>query len=223
VSQLLAPANPHPAGTGYQGLTPAEAQARIEKYGPNILPRRPPIPVWRQLLAQLVHFFAVMLWIAGLLAILAGVLQLGFAIFVVILLNGLFAFFQEYRAEHTSDRLRDLLPRRATVLRDRLPVEVNASGLVPDDVVMLKAGDRISADLRTPQHSLLWEWVKWRMRLLVVARPYGPALWVGVQIGSFCSLLALSYLCSWVFSMSRRLLRFSGMHRRALQDLPSQA
>ena len=144
----LAAANSGPPGTGHQGLTLAEAQARLEKYGPNTLPRKRPIPIWRHLLAQLVHFFAVMLWIAGVLAILARMPQLGFAIFVLILLNGLFAFIQEYRAEHTSERLRDLLPQRATVLRDGLPVEVNASALVPDDVLMLKAGDRISADLR---------------------------------------------------------------------------
>ena len=81
-----------------------------------------------------------MLWIAGLLAILAGMPQLGFAIFVVTLLNGLFAFFQEYRAEHTSERLRDLLPRRATVLRDGFPVEVNASELVSNFSVILPYG-----------------------------------------------------------------------------------
>ena len=130
------------------GLSLAEARSRFDTYGPNILPGKRRIPIWRQLLAQLVHFFAVMLWIAGFLAILAGMPQLGFAVFVVILLNGLFAFIQEHRAEHTSERLRDLLPRRATVLRDGVPVEVNASELVPDDVLVIKAGDRISADLR---------------------------------------------------------------------------
>lgn len=138
-----------------RGLTTSEARARFEKYGPNILPTRRQISVWRHILAQLVHFFAVMLWIAGALAILAGMPQLGYAIFVVILVNGLFAFIQEHRAERTSERLRDLLPRRATVLRDGLPVEVNAADLVVDDLVLLKAGDRISADLRAIEvHSL---------------------------------------------------------------------
>jgi magnesium-transporting ATPase (P-type) len=74
--------------------------------------------VWRSIVDQLIHFFAVMLWIAGALAILAGMPQLGIAIFAVIVLNGLFAFLQEHRAERTSERLRDLLPRRAMVLRD---------------------------------------------------------------------------------------------------------
>jgi magnesium-transporting ATPase (P-type) len=96
----------------------------------------------------MVHFFAVMLWIAGGLAILAGMPQLGLAIFVVIVLNGAFAFAQEYRAERAGEKLRDLLPRRAMVLRDGALVEIDARELVVDDVVLLRAGDRISADLR---------------------------------------------------------------------------
>lgn len=125
-----------------------EASARLRQHGPNLLPSKKPRSAWRQLAAQMVHFFALMLWLAGILAILAGMPQLGFAIFVVILLNGIFAFVQEYRAERASDRLRDLLPRRATVIRDGTQVEIDAGELVVDDVAMLRAGDRISADVR---------------------------------------------------------------------------
>jgi len=88
-----------------------------------------------------------MLWIAGALAMLAGMAQLGIAIFVVILINGVFAFVQEYRAERASEKLRDLLPRKALVVRDGSPAEVDAAELVPGDLVLLHAGDRISADL----------------------------------------------------------------------------
>jgi magnesium-transporting ATPase (P-type) len=95
----------------------------------------------------MVHFFALMLWIAGALAILAGMPQLGAAIFIVILLNGVFAFAQEYRAERASEKLRELLPRRATVVRDGAPTTIDVRQLVPGDVVCLRAGDRISADL----------------------------------------------------------------------------
>jgi magnesium-transporting ATPase (P-type) len=130
------------------GLTTAAAAARLQQYGPNLLPARPPIPVWRQFAAQMAHFFALVLWVAGILAILAGMPQLGFAMFVVIVLNGIFAFAQEYRAERASDKLRDLLPRRVTALRDGAPLEINAAELVVDDVVLLRAGDRVSADLR---------------------------------------------------------------------------
>ena len=130
------------------GLTTEEVEQRQRKFGSNLLPRPQYLSIWRRFLAQLVHFFAVMLWIAGGLAILAGMPQLGFAIFVVIVLNGLFAFIQEYRAEKAGERLRDLLPRRVTVMREGKRQSIDAIELVPDDVVVLNAGDRISADMR---------------------------------------------------------------------------
>jgi magnesium-transporting ATPase (P-type) len=103
------------------GLTSAEAAARRLRDGPNQLPAAPTVPAWRAYVAQLVHFFALMLWIAGALAFVAGMPALGPAIsVVVIIVNATFAFVQEYRAEHAAARLRDLLPRRATVIRDGL-------------------------------------------------------------------------------------------------------
>ena len=138
-----------------RGLSSAEAAARLAREGPNLLPSPPPRPVWREFVAQMVHFFALMLWGAGALAFLAGMPQLGVAIFVVVIVNGVFAFVQESRAEHAAERLRDLLPRRATVLRDGSRRDVDATELVTTDVVMLDAGDRVSADLRVIEaHSL---------------------------------------------------------------------
>lgn len=131
-----------------QGLTGAEASARLRLYGRNVLRPKRRRPIWLQCAAQMVHFFALMLWVAGGLAILAGMPQLGFAIFVVIVVNGIFAFVQEYRAERAGEKLRDLLPRRASVLREGSPIEIDASEVVVDDIVLLQAGDRISADLR---------------------------------------------------------------------------
>ena len=135
------------AASGALGLSSAEAAARLLRDGPNLLPAKRPPPLWRDVVLQFFHFFAIMLWIAGALAILAGMAQLGIAIFVVILINGVFAFVQEYRAERASEKLRDLLPRKALVLRDGVPVEVDAAQLVTGDLVLLKAGDRLSADL----------------------------------------------------------------------------
>jgi magnesium-transporting ATPase (P-type) len=130
------------------GLSDAQAASRLARDGHNVLPSPKPPAAWRQLVAQMTHFFALMLWIAGVLAFVARLPQLGIAIFVVILVNGVFAFVQESRAEHAAERLRDLLPRRATVVRDGRPLEVDAGELVVDDVVVLDAGDRVSADLR---------------------------------------------------------------------------
>jgi calcium-translocating P-type ATPase len=130
------------------GLNSLEADRRLKQDGPNVFPVRRPVPAWRQFLAQMVHFFALMLWLAGGLAIVAGMPQLGIAIFVVIALNGTFAFLQEYRAERAGEKLRDLLPRRAMVVRDGIAVEIDASVLVTGDVVLLRAGERISADIK---------------------------------------------------------------------------
>ena len=131
-----------------KGLTRAEVAVRLARDGPNAVPRPRRPSRLRALAAQLTHFFALLLWAAGILALVAGMPQLGIAIFVVVVLNGAFAYAQEARAEHAAERLRDLLPRRSTVRRDGETVIVDAAELVVDDVVLLDAGDRVSADLR---------------------------------------------------------------------------
>src|SRR5687768_18347439 len=92
------------------GLSSNEAAARLERDGPNELPQPRPISPWRLLVAQLVHFFALLLWAAALLALLGGLPQLAVAMAGVVLLNALFAFVQERRSERAAERLQDLLP-----------------------------------------------------------------------------------------------------------------
>ncbi|MEZ5406596.1 MAG: cation-transporting P-type ATPase [Acidimicrobiales bacterium] len=133
-------------GPSRAGLTAAEARRRLAETGPNLVPAARTTSVWRALIGQLVHFFAGLLWVAGILAIIGGLPQLGIAIFAVVIINGLFAFAQEYRAEAAAARLRDLVPRRATVIRDGAPAELDAAELVPGDLVVLAGGDRVSAD-----------------------------------------------------------------------------
>jgi magnesium-transporting ATPase (P-type) len=130
------------------GLSSIAAAERLRNDGKNELPPAKRVPAWRQLVAQLTHFFAILLWVAGLLAIVGGMPELGIAIFVVIVMNGLFAFLEEHRAERASQHLQRLLPRRAAVQRDGHWTEVDASELVVGDRVRLDAGDLISADLR---------------------------------------------------------------------------
>ncbi|HZP31323.1 MAG TPA: cation-transporting P-type ATPase [Acidimicrobiia bacterium] len=130
------------------GLTTAEAAARLATDGPNLLPVPRQVPAWRRFAAELLHFFALLFWVAGTLAFVAGMPELGLAVFAVIVLNGIFAFMQEQRAMHAAERLRDLLPRQVTVVRDGTACHVRADELVTGDVVLLEGGDRISADLR---------------------------------------------------------------------------
>ncbi|MBF6556483.1 MAG: cation-transporting P-type ATPase [Acidimicrobiales bacterium] len=130
-----------------RGLNSAEAGERLSIDGPNQLPKARRVPAWRRFASQLVHFFALMLWVAGILALLAGMPELAIAIFAVILVNGAFAFVQESRAERTAEGLKDLLPRRAFVVRDGRRDEIDAGDLVVGDLVVLRSGDRISADM----------------------------------------------------------------------------
>ncbi|HET8640651.1 MAG TPA: cation-transporting P-type ATPase, partial [Pseudonocardiaceae bacterium] len=135
------------AEAALSGLSSAEAALRLRRDGPNTLPAaKPPSPV-RELLAQLGHFFAIMLWIASALAVVAGMPALAVAIAAVVVVNGAFAFAQEYSADRAAQRLRDLLPVRVLVRRDGAPVEVEAAELVRGDLVLLRAGDRVCADL----------------------------------------------------------------------------
>ena len=129
------------------GLTSAEAARRLVADGPNVLPPPPIVHPWRKLLGQFTHFFALMLWVAAVLAFVAGMPQLAVAIVVVIIVNGVFAFVQEQRAERAAERLQDLLPAGVVVRRDGQPVMIDAADIVVGDVVVLSPGDRVAADV----------------------------------------------------------------------------
>ncbi|HET9516351.1 MAG TPA: cation-transporting P-type ATPase [Actinoplanes sp.] len=129
------------------GLGAAEAARRLTEVGPNVLPGSARAPVWLVLAKQLTHAFALLLWVAAALAVVAGMPQLGVAIAVVVVVNGVFAFVQEFRADKATERLRDMMPATARVRRDGHPITVDAVELVPGDVVLLEAGDRVGADM----------------------------------------------------------------------------
>ncbi|MGE0306675.1 MAG: cation-translocating P-type ATPase [Acidimicrobiia bacterium] len=130
-----------------RGLTEAAVAEIRRRDGPNILPTIRPPSKLRAFIAQLTHFFALMLWGAAVLAFVASMPQLGAAIAVVVVINGAFAYLQEARAERAAQELRDLLPHRARVIRDGVERDIDASELVTGDSVRLDAGDRVSADL----------------------------------------------------------------------------
>jgi calcium-translocating P-type ATPase len=129
------------------GLTAAEALLRRQRDGPNAVPPPRRTPAWRLLLAQLTHFFAGMLWVAALLALVAGMASLAGAIAVIVLLNGVFAFLQEHKADRAADELTAMMPASSRVRRGGETISVAVADLVRDDVVVIEAGDRIGADL----------------------------------------------------------------------------
>jgi magnesium-transporting ATPase (P-type) len=133
-------------GRSLSGLTVAEVAVRSATDGPNVLPTPTAVPGWRLFAHQLVHFFALMLWAAAALALVAGLQQLAVAIAFVVVANATFSFVQEHRAEQATRRLRDLLPQRVQVRRDGGPMLVDAADVVRDDVLLLTSGDRVPAD-----------------------------------------------------------------------------
>jgi magnesium-transporting ATPase (P-type) len=129
------------------GLSTEDARRRSAVQGPNRLPKPPRPSLLAQLLRQLTHLLALLLWVAAALAVLAGLPELAVAIIVVVLLNAGFAFAQEYRADRSAERLDAMLPSRVLVRRDGRLHSVESVELVCGDVVVLSAGDRLAADL----------------------------------------------------------------------------
>ena len=134
--------------TTVAGLSGEEAAQRLERYGPNALP---PSAVRHPLFRFLAHFNSALIYF--LLAAAAAAAVLGHAvdagvILAVVLINAFVGFAQEGKAERALDAIRDMIAPRATVLRDGVRTSIAVSVLVPGDVVMLEAGDRVPADLR---------------------------------------------------------------------------
>ena len=131
---------------GPQGLGEDAAAERLATYGPNVLERVRRRPLALRLGEQFVSLFAALLWVGGALAFLAGLPELGWAIFAVIIINGIFSFLQEFRAERAVQALQALLPHEITVLRDGRAARLPATRIVPGDVLHLAEGDQMPAD-----------------------------------------------------------------------------
>ncbi len=134
--------------TSRDGLSDDEAEVRRRRYGSNELPKPPGTKLLRALGAELVQFFALMLWVASGLAFAVGMPQLGVAIVLVVVINALFSFYQEYRADRATKALTLLLPQKAMVIRSGQRATIPVEKLVPGDVLLLREGNRISCDAR---------------------------------------------------------------------------
>lgn len=134
--------------TRRSGLEETEATRRLIELGPNRLPSVVRPPWYFELGAQFTHLFALLLWAGSGLAWLAGMPQLAGAIISVILINGLFSYWQEYRAERAAEALAALLPHRVKVRRGGQEREISAAEVVVGDILSLSEGEAIPADAR---------------------------------------------------------------------------
>jgi len=134
--------------SGPAGLDPGEAAERLERHGPNELRAARRIPPWRILLDQFRNVLILILLAATAVSFVMGHAVESIVISVIVLFAVLLGFIQEYRAERAIEALRELAAPTATALRAGRPTEVPAHDLVPGDVVLLHAGDRVPADAR---------------------------------------------------------------------------
>lgn len=137
------------------GLTVAEAARRLAEFGPNHVEEVGREHLLLSFAREFTHFFALILWIAAGLSLLAehfdpgqGMARLALAIVSVIIVNGIFSFWQEYKAEQAVAALRQLLPQKVQALRGGVITELLATDLVPGDVVLLEEGNFVPADCR---------------------------------------------------------------------------
>jgi Ca2+-transporting ATPase len=142
-------------GTGSDGLSCEEAKLRLRQYGPNILPSAKNPNAVEKFIAQIKNLFNVLLIVASLLSFFSGwtyddpgSIQMGLAIFGVVILNSFFSLVQEYRAEKAVQAISRLVPTKAKVIRDAQVREAEVAEIVPGDIITLEEGDRVPADAR---------------------------------------------------------------------------
>jgi len=130
------------------GLSTADASKRLAHFGANELKEKRARSPWRMLLDQFADFMIIVLICAAVISGVVGDIEDTIAIIVIVILNAVIGFVQEYRAERAMAALKKMAEAAAHVLRDRRIETVNASELVPGDVVLLEAGNVVPADMR---------------------------------------------------------------------------
>ncbi|MEB4677378.1 cation-transporting P-type ATPase [Enterobacteriaceae bacterium G50] len=130
------------------GLSQAEAAERLQKLGPNALPQKKGKPAWLRFLA---HFNDVLIYILLAAAVMTAVMGHWVDTAVILgvtVINALIGYIQESNAEKSLQSIRNMLSSDAQVIRDGKHATIPTTDLVPGDIVVLRAGDRIPADMR---------------------------------------------------------------------------
>ncbi len=131
-----------------KGLSDREVNRRLIEFGPNTLAVKKGVNPVFLFLGQFKDFMVIVLMVATLISGLLGEIADAVTILAIILINAVLGFIQEYKAERSMESLRSLAAPEATVLRNGTGAKISASDLVPGDIVMVEAGDRIPADIR---------------------------------------------------------------------------
>ncbi|NXM49174.1 AT1A3 ATPase, partial [Gymnorhina tibicen] len=144
-----------------QGLTHSKAQEILARDGPNALTPPPTTPEWVKFCRQLFGGFSILLWIGAILCFLAYGIQagtedepsndnlyLGIVLAAVVIITGCFSYYQEAKSSKIMESFKNMVPQQALVIREGEKMQVNAEEVVVGDLVEVKGGDRVPADLR---------------------------------------------------------------------------
>ncbi|MEW5955864.1 MAG: calcium-transporting P-type ATPase, PMR1-type [Candidatus Micrarchaeota archaeon] len=134
--------------TADQGLSEAEAEARLKQYGPNKLKEKKRKTPLQMFLQQFANVLIIILIIAALVSGFLGETIDAAFIVVIVVLNAVLGFVQEYRAEKAIEALKSMVAPQARVIRGGVEKKIAATQLVPGDMVVLEEGDKIPADCR---------------------------------------------------------------------------
>ena len=143
------------------GLSEAQYKENRDKYGPNRLTPPKTVPEWVKFCQQLFGGFATLLWVGAILCFMAYGIQttsqpnpdmdyvyLGAVLVFVVVATGIFTYFQESKSEKVMESFKKLVPQHALVIRNGQKIEVDAETLTVGDIIEVKAGDRVPADIR---------------------------------------------------------------------------
>jgi len=135
-------------GTTDRGLSGKEVLSRQKKYGKNILRKQNHVPYIVRYLIHFTDLLAIVLIAASGLSLLLGSPKDALIILLVVIANSTIGFFQEYKADKAIDALKKFVAQTATVIRESERVVIDASLIVPGDIIVLSEGMRVPADIR---------------------------------------------------------------------------
>jgi len=139
-----------------QGLSSDEAKNRLERYGKNVIAERRREALGRKFLAQFGDPFGILLLAASVLAAVAEMYSLSLIVVLVVVINAILGFIQEWRAERAMEALKHWVPQYAKVLRSQQLERIRVEEVVSGDIVFLEEGDRVPADARLFEAFELW-------------------------------------------------------------------
>ena len=134
--------------TSPNGISNEEARIRLETYGKNQIKTKQRSRRIKQFLYQFTNLFAVLLIVASILAYIGQLPELAFAIAMIVLVNGMIGFSQEYVASRIAEALESRVPTYARVIRSGLEIKIPSEEVTIGDLLLLESGERISADAR---------------------------------------------------------------------------